>query len=263
MNQPDEPPERLGGDSPPPPSPPTLLGQLRPAVIGAILLTIATGCVFPLALLALGRVSFPRQASGSLVMEGASAIGSELIGQDFTKPEHFHPRPSAAGAGYDAGSSGTNLGPNNPKLKDGAVDGSFAGVGRLAGKSIAGRTDCPRTPPSRFDAVTRSGSGLDPHISPANAALQIPRIARARGVSEEDVRRLVTDYTQGPQLGFLGGARVSALALNLALDRAAARRSGSSLDRSLPCAGRNTPFFSLWWLDLPVQPVFFLPACSR
>jgi K+-transporting ATPase ATPase C chain len=144
-------------------------------------------------------------------------IGSELIGQEFSRPEYFQSRPSAAGNGYDGTSSGgTNLGPNNPKLKNGAAD--FSGIQQLAEK-YRKNNGLPQYAPIPIDAVTRSASGLDPDISAANAALQIPRVARARGWSEEAVRRLVAIHTKGPQLGFLGNARVTVLELNLALDQ--------------------------------------------
>jgi len=192
--------------------------QVRPAILSALVLTLLTGCVFPLLLFAIGRPLFPRQATGSLVTRDGVVIGSELIGQEFTRPEYFQSRPSAAGEGYDATSSGgTNLGPNNPKLKNGATD--FPGLRELA-EEYRMRNGLAPDAPIPIDAVTRSGSGLDPHISPSNAQLQIPRVARSRGVSEEIIRRLVADHTQGPQLGFLGNPRVPVLELNLALDQA-------------------------------------------
>jgi K+-transporting ATPase ATPase C chain len=201
-----------------PPVPPATLGeQIRPAILSVLVLTLLTGCGFPLLLAAIGRPLFPRQSSGSLLTRGGVVIGSELIGQEFSRPEYFQSRPSAAGSGYDGTSSGgTNLGPNNPRLKNGAAD--FAGIRQLAEEyrkrnGLAPDTTVP------IDAVTRSASGLDPDISPDNAALQIPRVARARGVSEEAVRRLVANHTKGPQLGFLGYARVPVLELNLALDQ--------------------------------------------
>jgi K+-transporting ATPase ATPase C chain len=187
--------------------------QLRPAVLGVVWLTLLTGCVFPLGLFALGHLLFPGQAGGSLVIRDGVVIGSELIGQSFTRPEYFHPRPSAAGTGYDGTSSGgTNFGPSNPKL--------IEDVRRLAEDYRSGN-GLPSDAIIPIDAVTRSGSGLDPHISPQNAALQVPRVARARGLSEDIVRGLVAGHTQGRQLGFLGDARVSVLDLNLELDRAA------------------------------------------
>lgn len=227
MNGPDEPEEPLGGDSPTPPAHVTLRSQLFPAFSSVLVLTVLTGCIFPLALAVPAHLFFSRQASGSLLMRDGAVIGSELIGQNFTKPEYFHPRPSAAGSGYDAASSGgTNLALSNPKLKNGPADGSFAGVGALAERyrTLNGLGPAAAVP---IDAVTRSGSGLDPHITPVNAALQVPRVARARGLSESVVRKFVEQYTQRPQLGFLGGARVHVLALNLALDRES-RRSGGT-----------------------------------
>jgi K+-transporting ATPase ATPase C chain len=187
--------------------------QLRPAVVSAISLTLLTGCIFPLVLFALGRLLYPGQAAGSLVTRGGGVIGSRLIGQNFTRPEYFHPRPSAAGAGYDGTSSGgTNLSPSNRKL--------IEGVRQLA-EDYRRRNGLPPDADVPIDAVTCSGSGLDPNISPENAALQVPRVARARRLSEDVVRRLLARHTQGRQLGFMGNPRVSVLDLNLALDRAA------------------------------------------
>lgn len=184
--------------------------HLRLAVVSVIALTLLTGCIFPLVLFALGWLLCPDQAAGSLAARNGVVIGSRLIGQDFSRPEYFHPRPSAAGAGYDGtASGGTNLGPSNRKLIEG-VPQSAEDYRRSNG--------LPPDAAVPIDAVTRSGSGLDPHISPANAALQVPRVARARGVSEDAVRRLLASYTQGPQLGFMGNPRVPALDLNLALD---------------------------------------------
>jgi potassium-transporting ATPase KdpC subunit len=197
-----------------------LVDQLRPAILSVLALTLLTGVVFPLVLFAIGRPFFPRQASGSLVRRGGAIIGSALIGQAFTRPEYFHPRPSAAGAGYDAtGSGGTNLGPNNPRLMDGAAD--FAGIRQLAAE-YRQENGVPPGTAIPIDAVTRSASGLDPDISPENAMLQAPRVARARGLSKQAVRWLVVSHTEGRQLGFLGSPRVSVLELNLALDRLAA-----------------------------------------
>lgn len=140
-------------------------------------------------------------------------IGSELIGQQFTRPEYFHPRPSAAGSGYDGtASGGSNLGPYDQKFQDGV---------RKMAEEYRRDNGLSTDVPIPVDAVTRSASGLDPHISPQNAALQAPRVARARGWSEEAVRRLVESYTSGRQFGILGSQRVSVLELNLALDRAA------------------------------------------
>jgi K+-transporting ATPase ATPase C chain len=191
---------------------PKLREQIRPAILGVVWLTLLTGCLLPLGLFALGHFLFPAQAEGSLVTRSGAVVGSEFIGQNFTRPEYFHPRPSAAGAGYDGtASGGTNFGPSNPKL--------IEDVRRLA-EDYRKSNGLPPEAIIPIDAVTRSGSGLDPHISPKNAALQVPRVARARGLSEDAVRGLVADHTQAPQLGFLGEPRVSVLDLNLALDRA-------------------------------------------
>lgn len=190
-----------------------LRDQLRPAVVSVISLTVLTGCIFPLVLFALGRLLCPGQAAGTLATRNGVVVGSRLIGETFTQPEYFHPRPSSAGAGYDGtASGGTNLGPSNPKL--------IQDVRQLA-EDYRGRNGLAQDATVPIDAVTRSGSGLDPHISPLNAALQVPRVARARGVGEDLVRRLVAGHTQGRQLGFMGNPRVSVLDLNLALDRAA------------------------------------------
>ena len=197
-----------------------------------LLLTLLIGLVFPLVLAALAWPLFASQAGGSLIVRHG-IVGSELIGQNFTGPAYFHGRPSAAGGGYDAAASGgTNLGPANPKLLDGAkddpatpgIDESFAGVRELALSYRAGNGLAPATAVP-VDAVTRSGSGLDPHISPDNAAWQVSRVARARRMSEEAVRSLVAEHTRGRQLGILGEPRVAVLPLNLALDQAAPHTS--------------------------------------
>jgi len=217
MSDSDEPPERMPRWAPPPPPLAKLDEQVRPAILSVLVLTLLGGCVFPLVLAAIGRPLFPRQAGGSLVTRGGVVAGSELIGQEFSRPEYFQSRPSAAGKGYDATSSGgTNLGPNNPKLRNGGAD--FAGIQQLA-EEYRKRNHLAAETPIPMDAVTRSASGLDPDISPANAALQAARVAAARGASVEAVRRLVAAHTKGPQLGFLGNARVPVLELNLALDR--------------------------------------------
>jgi K+-transporting ATPase ATPase C chain len=185
--------------------------HLRTAVVSVVWLTLITGCIFPLLLFALGRLLYPGQVSGSLLTRNGVVVGSRLIGQDFTRPEYFHSRPSAAGTGYDGTSSGgTNLGPSNPKL--------IAAVRRLA-EDYRRSNGLPPDAPVPIDAVTSSGSGLDPHISPRNAELQIARVARARGLEETPVRLLVASHTEGPQLGFMGSPRISVLELNLALDQ--------------------------------------------
>jgi potassium-transporting ATPase KdpC subunit len=191
----------------------SLIEQLRPAIVGLVPLTVVTGGLFPLIVFGVGRALFPYQADGSLVRRDGVVVGSGLIGQGFARPEYFQPRPSAAGAGYDATqSSGTNLSPTNPKEIE-AVRQSAEAYRKLNG--LAPDAVVP------IDAVTSSASGLDPHISPENAALQISRVAGARGVAETLVTRLVAEHTEGPQLGFMGAPRVSVLALNLALDQTA------------------------------------------
>ncbi len=203
--------------------------HLRPLLLGTLLLTLLTGMGFPLLLAAFAWPLFPHQSSGSLVSRNGNVVGSELIGQNFSQAGYFHSRPSAAGDGYDAtASGGTNLGPANPKLRNGARDapatpgagGTFAGVRELA-DAYRLQNGLGANVPVPVDAVTRSGSGLDPHISPANAALQVGRVARARQQSEEKIRNLVAEHTHGRQLGFLGGPQVDVLALNIALDSSA------------------------------------------
>lgn len=174
------------------------------------MLTVLAGCVFPLLLFAISRPLFPRQASGSLIRRNGVVIGSEWIGQSFARPEYFQPRPSAAGNGYDAtASGGANFGPNNPK---------WTAAVRQAAEDYRKRNGLAPDATIPIDAVTSSGSGLDPDISPANAELQVARVAHARGMSEDTVRRLVAMHTQGRQFGFLGARRVHVLELNLALD---------------------------------------------
>jgi K+-transporting ATPase ATPase C chain len=202
---------------------PALRAQVRPVLVSVLLLTGLTGIVFPLVLAGVSRAVFPKQARGSLVVRDGVVVGSERIGQEFTGPGYFHPRPSAAGAGYDASSSsGTNLGPGSHRLLEGEAKGDFVGAHDLvrAYREKNGLRPSANVP---ADAVTRSGSGLDPHISPANAALQVARVARERGMTEDAVRRLVADHTFGRQFGLLGEPRVAVLALNLALDQARAR----------------------------------------
>lgn len=200
---------------------------LRPALGLTLFFVLLTGLAFPLGVWAVGRVAFPEQAGGSLLRDAnGRVIGSALIGQAFTRPQYFHPRPSAAGAGYDAANSGgTNLGPTSDKLVNGVkddpatpdVDESYAGLRDLA---AAYRADNGLAPDAVLpaDAATRSASGLDPHISPQNAALQVARVARARGLAPERVQQLVAAHTEGRTLGVLGEPRVHVLHLNLALD---------------------------------------------
>jgi potassium-transporting ATPase KdpC subunit len=213
----DEPDERTGQELSPSRSRANLKEQIRPAILSVLVLTVFSGVVFPLLLFAIARPLFPRQTAGSLIRRSGAVVGTDLIGQEFERPEYFESRPSAAGSGYDGtASGGTNLSPNNPKLVNGSSD--FAGIRQLA-RAYRERNGLTSDAPIPIDAVTRSASGLDPHISLANALLQVPRVARARGLSEESVHRLVMDRLEGRQFGFLGSPRVSVLALNLALDQ--------------------------------------------
>lgn len=189
-----------------------LVRQARTAVLMMIALTILLGIVYPLAITGLAQIMFPWQANGSLVRDsGGSVIGSALIGQNFTEAKYFHPRPSAAGKdGYDAAaSSGSNLGPTNQKLIDSVQERSAA---YRQENGLASEAVVP------VDAVTASASGLDPHISPANASLQVTRVASERGLAEPQVKSLVDQYTEGRTVGILGEPGVNVLQLNLALD---------------------------------------------
>jgi K+-transporting ATPase ATPase C chain len=242
--------------------------QILPGLRINIFATILFGVVYPLAITGVCQVLFPRQANGSLVTAGDKVIGSEIIGQNFSKPEYFHPRPSSAGGGYDAtASSGSNLGPTSAKLvhgttkmddkKNEVVD--FDGINlRIVHYCI--ENDIPyesSVPLDRFkdakgdlddvklikafnddkaplvftpkapipaDAVTASSSGLDPHISPASAQAQVPRVAKARGISVDQANQLVAQFTEGPALGLLGDPRVNVLKLNIALDQQSPRK---------------------------------------
>lgn len=184
--------------------------QIRPALTLLLLLTVLTGLVYPLAVTGLAQLLFPDQANGSLIVHEGKVIGSKLIGQHFDRPEYFWGRPSATSPfPYNAAASGgSNLGPTNPALIE-AVRARVAAL-RAAGPD----NDLPIP----VDLVTASGSGLDPHMSPAAAAYQVGRVARARGLSEATVRRMVAQHTEGRTLGLLGEPRVNVLALNLALD---------------------------------------------
>jgi potassium-transporting ATPase KdpC subunit len=184
--------------------------QLRAALVSLLLLTCITGIAYPLAVTAIAQVAFPRQANGSLIVRDGQAIGSELIGQPFDAPRYFWGRPSAtAPFPYNAAaSSGSNLGPTNPVLLE-AVQ---------ARAKMLHDADPGNTQPIPVDLVTASGSGLDPDISVAAALYQVPRVARARGLSQARVEALVRQYTERRQWGVLGEPRVNVLRLNLALD---------------------------------------------
>jgi len=186
--------------------------QMMPGLRMTLALTVLTGLVYPFLVTGLCQVIFPWQANGSLIEQGGKVVGSALIGQNFARSEYFQPRPSAAGsAGYDAAaSSGSNLGPTNQKLID-RVKASVEKF-RKENPDYAG--------PIPADLLTASGSGLDPHVSPASAEVQVMRVAKARGIGEEEVRRLVAAHTEARDWRLLGESRVNVLLLNLDLDKA-------------------------------------------
>lgn len=180
------------------------------AILFTIVTTVFFGLIYPLAVTGLAQAFFPHQANGSLIKnESGEVIGSELIGQPFAAAGYFRPRPSAAGdAGYDAGaSSATNFGPTNEKL-----------IERVKSDAEKLQSENPKMK-IPVDLVTASASGLDPHISPAAAEFQIPRVARERGIAEADLRNVVAEFTEGRQFGLLGEPRVNVLRLNLELDK--------------------------------------------
>jgi potassium-transporting ATPase KdpC subunit len=194
--------------------------QLRPALVMTLVLCALTGLVYPGIVTGLAQTLFPRQANGSLIEVNGKVVGSALIGQTFTQPYYFHSRPSAAGAGYDGtASAGTNKGPTDRKLADTliaqAVEAAVSSEGATKGQIPA-------------DMVTSSASGLDPHISPATARLQVRRVSAARHASPASIQALVDAHTEGRQFGVFGDPRVNVLRLNLALDSAFARPAGGT-----------------------------------
>jgi potassium-transporting ATPase KdpC subunit len=185
---------------------------MKKNLVTSVLMTIATtillGIVYPLVVTGLSQVLFSKKANGQFIEANGKIVGSRIIGQAFSSPGYFHSRPSAAGNGYDAtASNGSQWGPTNQKLMD-----------RVKGDVAAAQAENPGTP-IPIDLVTASGSGLDPEISPAAAAFQIPRIAKVRGISETQIRELVAGHTENRQWGFLGEPRVNVLELNLELDK--------------------------------------------
>jgi potassium-transporting ATPase KdpC subunit len=192
--------------------------QVRPAILLTIVFIVVTGTIYPGIVTAVAKLVFPNQARGSLVTVNGQVIGSRLIGQQFSEPWYFHPRPSAAGDGYDAtASGGTNKGPTDRKLADTLIAGAIA------------QAESAGVPKGKIptDMATASASGLDPHISPANALFQVARVAAARGVDSSQVRDLAIRYVESRQFGFLGEPRVNVLALNLALDNAFPRQASA------------------------------------
>ncbi len=188
----------------------TYIRQLTPAFLAVVVFTLICGVIYPMVATAIGQVVFDHQADGSLIERDGHVVGSELIGQVFTAPQYFHSRPSAAGDGYDgSASSGSNLGPTNPDLLNAVKE-------RVA--AYREENNLPDDAMVPVDAVTASGSGLDPHISVANADIQSARVAAARGLDVGAVLAMVHDYTEGRDLGVLGEPGVNVVRLNLALD---------------------------------------------
>ena len=186
--------------------------EIRGAIMSTLVLAVACCGLYPLIVFGIGQLAFRDKANGSLIVDAAGTIrGSKLLGQGLADPKYFHPRPSAAGNGYDAANSGgSNLGPTSQKLKDAIKDRVDAYRNE---NGLSADQDVPA------DAVTASGSGLDPHISPRNAEFQVPRVSKARGLSEDKVRELIRQNTEGRDLGIFGDLGVNVLQLNLALDQ--------------------------------------------
>lgn len=211
---------------------PMLRNQLRPAIVATFALMIVTGLIYPGVVTVIAQIIFPRQANGSLIRSAnGQVVGSDLIGQTFARAEYFHARPSAAGNGYDDTlSGGTNKGPTDRKLADTLIARAVDSAVKLDG-AVKGNIPA--------DLVTSSASGVDPHISPASAEIQVARVARARGASPEAIRVMVLQHTERRQLGFLGEPRVNVLLLNMALDsvfpgkRATITSSHNSVSRGI------------------------------